>query len=260
MALVGFGSSLMMPYVPPVNPELKWTWNPFASYIHGIRSMRATSKDSRGRSVLWTAVLIWAAFWMVAIVVLAIVPEYQAPLHLSSGEASGLLAALGIGLVFGCLGVAVISGKRIRPWFVPIGALGMGAVMFALGLLPASEKTSPLWLLWVGLILAGFFGGFFLVPLMAIQQALAVSGLRARVLGTANAMSFLLMAIASFLYLMAVKYLPVHPSRFLMVCGVGMGLLAIWSLTGGRSIFNVRNYPDQVGEAPDSSAGASEPS
>lgn len=239
MALVGLGSSLMMSYVPPVNPELKWTWNPFSGYIHGIRSMRATAKDSHGRSTLWAAVLIWAAFFMVAIVVLAIVPEYQAPLHLSTGETSLLLAALGVGLVIGCLGVALISGKRIHPWFVPIGALGMGAVMFALGTLPASEKTSPLWLLLVGLIIAGIFGGFFLVPLQAIQQALAVSGDRARVLGTANALSFLAMAIASYLYLMAVKNIPVHPSRFLLVCGVGMGLLALWTLTGGRSIFTV---------------------
>ena len=80
MALLGLFSSLFMTHVKPVNPELKWSWNPFISYIYGIRSMRSTSKDQHGRSILWTTVLIWAMFWMVAIVVLVIVPEYKAPL------------------------------------------------------------------------------------------------------------------------------------------------------------------------------------
>ena len=50
---------------------------------------------------------------MVAIVVLAIVPEYKKPLELSDFETSGLLAALGIGIGIGCIGAAVVSGRRI---------------------------------------------------------------------------------------------------------------------------------------------------
>ena len=125
----------------------------------------------------------------------------------------------------------------------------MGIVTFVLGLIQPSPTATPLWLLWVFLIFAGIFGGFFLVPLQAMQQGLAVSAYRARVLGTANAISFLLMALGSFLYGIVVQFSGIEPSRILLACGVVMGLLGLWTLTGGRCHLRSRAFggPDRVG-------------
>ncbi len=77
MAVIGCASSLVMSYVPPVHPTLPWSWNPFRSYLESIRSMRSTGRNEHGRSSLWYGVLAWSIFFMIAIVVIAIVPEYK---------------------------------------------------------------------------------------------------------------------------------------------------------------------------------------
>ena len=236
MAVAGLLSSLFMPYTPPVHPSLKWSWNPLRSYLESVRSMRATACDKNGRSALWIAVLAWASFFMIAILVLAVVPEYKGPLGLDETQIGGLLAALGVGIGVGCVGAAALSGKNIKLWFVPIGGVLMGAVMIGLGFVPANAESLPYWWLFGTLVVAGIFAGFYIVPLQALQQALAVDAFRARVLGTANALSFLLMAIASLLYAIIVGRGWLTPQQVLIVCGVGMWVLVLW-LVARRQTF-----------------------
>jgi MFS family permease len=248
MAVAGLVASLFMPYTAPVNPGLPWSWDPTKSYRASIQSMRATACDEHGRSALWIAVLAWASFFMIAILVLAVVPEYKEPLGLNETQTGGLLAALGVGIGAGCVGAAVLSGKNIKLWFVPIGGVLMGAVMIGLGFVPIEHLPTglahsveendamvavnverlPYWWLFGTLVVAGIFAGFYIVPLQALQQALAADEFRARVLGTANALSFLLMAIASLFYAIVVGQGWLTPQQVLMLCGGGMLVLVGW--------------------------------
>ena len=295
LAIAGLVSSLMMPRVPAVNPNLPWTWNPFKSYLQSIRSMRMTARDERGRSALWLGVLAWAIFFMIAIVLLAIVPEYRRPLGLNAFDASKLLAAVGLGIGAGCLAAAAISGRRIRLWLVPVGGYLMGGMIILIAVLtmanrvdpgvcgnagvarsavqaeccaelckldpaccaPAwdvscTEKAHELCRLESGitlnrmigmLLLTGFFGGFFIVPLQALQQALAEPAFRARVLGTANALSFFLMAIASALQALVMMIPGVTHDIIMLACGIGALALTTWLLVWGRSMFARRPVP-----------------
>ena len=351
MAVIGCASSLVMSYVPPVNPTLRWSWNPFKSYIESIRSMRSTGCNEQGRSSLWYGVLAWSVFFMIAIVIIAIVPEYKQPLGLDDTTTGYLLAAMGVGIGIGCLTAAACSGNTIRMWFVPAGGIAMGCVLLVLGsipmesthtlstirpadsaavfqidtVIPANAKTGespwvdvhvensgkvPLeisnvlatcdceadtawstdeispgskgefkinlsrvattggpdawtgvvtfvdgvkhtlmitierpirfWVLWGILVCAGIFGGFFIVPLQALQQAVAIPEIRARVLGTANALCFLFMALASSLYAIAVSSFGITPFQMLLVGGVGVILLALWLMTWARVVFDPR--------------------
>ena len=228
MAVIGLVASLFMPYTAPVNPGLPWSWDPTKSYRASIQSMRATACDKHGRSALWIAVLAWASFFMIAILVLAVVPEYKEPLGLSETQTGGLLAALGVGIGAGCVAAAALSGRHIRLWFVPIGGGLMGLIMIGLGFVPAHPETLPYWWLFGTLVVAGIFAGFYIVPLQALQQALAADEFRARVLGTANALSFLLMAIASLFYAIVVGQGWLTPQQVLMLCGGGMLVLVGW--------------------------------
>ncbi|MCH2161618.1 MAG: MFS transporter [Phycisphaerales bacterium] len=253
MAILGLCSSLLMPPVPAVNPGLKWTWNPFKSYLQSIRSIRSTAQDSRGRSSLWIGVLAWAMFYMIAIVVVAIIPEYQQPLGITTGQASTLMGALGIGIGVGCLVAAAISGLHIRLWLVPIGGFAMGIMLLIIGVAtvigleqasvdPAVQEPRTGWLvfLWIFLLLTGFFGGFFIVPLQAMQQALAEPAFRARVLGTTNALSFLLMSLASATQALLMMIPGVTRGILMMGCGLGTLVLTTWMLVWGRSMFSMK--------------------
>jgi acyl-[acyl-carrier-protein]-phospholipid O-acyltransferase/long-chain-fatty-acid--[acyl-carrier-protein] ligase len=177
-----------------------------------------------------------------------------------------LLAALGVGIGLGCVGAAALSGRNIKLWFVPIGGGLMGAVMIGLGFVPidhlptglahsveendsmvamvaVNAERLPYWWLFGTLVVAGIFAGFYIVPLQALQQALAADAFRARVLGTANALSFLLMAIASLLYAIIVGRGWLTPQEVLIVCGVGMWVLVLW-LVARRQTFRGGSFLD----------------
>ncbi len=108
------------------------------------------------------------------------------------------------------------------------------------------ERPIRFWVLRVILVVAGIFGGFFIVPLQALQQAVAIPEIRARVLGTANALCFLFMAVASSAYAVVVSMFGVTPFQMLLVGGVGIILLALWLLTWARVVFDDRLHGPEV--------------
>ena len=85
--------------------------------------------------------------------------------------------------------------------------------------------------------MAGTGAGFFLIPLQTIQQMCSPSGERARVLATANALSFLLMSLASAAYWALVAKAEVSPFHVLVLVGVLMLGITWWIRRGaGRQI------------------------
>ena len=82
---------------------------------------------------------------------------------------------------------------------------------------------------------AGFFAGFYIIPLQALLQKLSPDDERGRFLGTTNAMSFTFLSIASVIY-SALKPLPVFvddPQRIFLVSA---GLMILGAV-------NEQDYP-----------------
>ena len=68
--------------------------------------------------------------------------------------------------------------------FIPFGAIGMAICFTLLGLLtPSFNNVATL------LFCAGFFAGFYIVPLQALLQYLSTDDERGRFFGTSNALS-----------------------------------------------------------------------
>ncbi len=222
-ALIGLGSSLMIRGLSPQQPDLKRRINPFKPYFDAIGAMRP--------GLIWSASLAWAWFYAGGIVVIAVIPEYSAPLGLTMTESSLLLASMGLGIGIGCLLAGRISGSRIRSEFVMWGGFVFGGIFLALGLTPISMLGAPL--LGAALFAAGVAAGFYLIPLQAIQQLCSAPGERARVLATANAISFLLMSIASAGYWALVAKAGVSPFHALVFVGALMVGIASWIRWGG---------------------------
>ena len=122
-----------------------------------------------------------------------------------------------------------------------LGGLGTGLIFCLLGILKPTDLS--FWELWGCLLLAGVTAGFFLIPLQAIQQLCSPAADRARVLGTANAMSFLLMSIASGLYSIVVPTFGLAPTRATFACGILLLTITAWIRFGGGRLILTAKAP-----------------
>lgn len=134
------------------------------------------------------------------------------------------MAVMGSAIGVGCGVAGLISGHRIEPRLIPIGAIGLTLFFVLLGVIPpVMPDLKPM--LRVGLsnvsffvLGAGFFAGFYIVPLQALLQKLSPDEERGRFLGTANAVSFAFMTLAAVAYFGLARIFVVEPQRIFLVC------------------------------------------
>jgi len=220
IALLGLTASLFMPRLDARDPDLIFDWNPFGTYVATIREML-------GRPLFWVA-MAWSFFYMIGMIAILILPDYKDVLGVSATAASILLGVLGISIAIGSVAAGWISGDRIEPRLIPVGAAGMTVFFVLLGLMPLEYFV-------VGglLFAAGVFAGFYIIPLQALLQFLSPTGERGRFLGTANAISFVFSTAGSLMFILARQTLAIPPNRVFLICAglaiVG-GLLLLWPM------------------------------
>ena len=204
IAIFGLIAVLFMPRLQPGDRDLKYDWNPFATYIHAIRDMI--------KGPLLVVALTWGYFYMLAGLALLIIPEYSTVLGVTNQKAAEILGVLGISIGIGSLVAGIISGKRIEPRLVPVGAVGVTLFFMLLGLV---KPTMIRVMIFVGG--AGFSAGFYIIPLQAMMQKLSPDDERGRFLGTANGISFAFFSIASLLFLAIRGWFGNEPQRMFLV-------------------------------------------
>lgn len=250
IAVAGLAAALFLTPLPPGNKNLKYDFNPFSTYLDTIREM-ATSR-------LLMVMMAWGYFYMLAWIALMILPEYSDVLEINRAEASVLMGVMGVAIGIGCAAAGLISGHRIEPRLVPIGAAGM-VIFFAL--LAAVPPTMPAMRPMIRVALsnvsffvlgAGFFAGFYIVPLQALLQKLSPDDERGRFLGTANAVSFTFLTIGALLYLGIRPAFGAAPQHIFYVSS---GLMAVgaafflWRLRGTGIM--IGNRPEQPPAPPE---------
>lgn len=223
LAILGLGGVLFMPKLKAMDPNLKIDWNPFRLYVISLREMSKTP--------LLIVALAWAFFYMIGMMAILILPDYKDLLGVSATKASILLGILGVSIGVGSVLAGLISGKHIEPRMIPVGAIGMTIFFALLG-------TAPLKFGLVGGFIAGagFFAGFYIVPLQALLQHLAPDNERGRFLGTANALSFVMSTVGSLLFLFARKTLEMPSNKVFLICA---GLALVGS---GFLLYRMRTY------------------
>lgn len=217
VAIAGVISVLFLSKLPSGDRHLRFNWNPFQTYIDSIREMSKTR--------LLMVMMAWGYFYLLAGIALFLLPEYTRILNVARFEASVLMAVMGIAIGVGCAVAGLISGHRIEPRLIPIGALGLTIFFVLLGVIPPwMPDLKPM--LRVGLsnvsffvLGAGFFAGFYIIPLQALLQKLSPNGERGRFLGTANAVSFAFMTLSAAVYFVLAKIFVDEPQRIFLVCG-----------------------------------------
>ena len=205
VAVLGLVSILTMPALPAANPALKPKFDVFATYRESIKGMGP---------VLLTVAIAWSGFYMIGMIALLILPEYESILPIGYVGTSLLLGLMGVSIAVSSVAAGFVSGRGIKPRLIPLGATGMAVCFLLLGILEPTVKGVAIL---VGL--AGLSAGFYIVPLQALIQKLSPDGERGRFLGTASAMSFTASSLGAGLFWFFSGPLSVAPNRIFFVCG-----------------------------------------
>ena len=174
IAVAGLAAAFRMPYLRPMKPDLAVKKQFLRFYLESIKSTKGTP--------LLAAAGVSSVFYIIPGVALLALSDYGEILGISRTKAGYLLAILSVGIGIGGVLVGLVSGTQIKPRLILYGSIGMTVSFAALGLVP--NEFAPVA---IAIALAGISAGFFLIPLLAIQQSLAPDNERGRFLGFVNA-------------------------------------------------------------------------
>ena len=204
VAALGTYTSMYMPAAPPQDPAQKIQLN-----IWG--STRDLLKKAATITPVKTSILGISWFWLVGSIYTTQLSTF-AKHYLGDSEAlfSVLLAMFSIGIGIGSILCAKISHNRLNLRLVLVGASGMAVVgvllaIHTFGLPPANPNTTVWQFLSSGehyyllglLVLIGFFGGFFSVPLYTWLQTSSSDSFRAQAVAANNIINGLFMVIGA---------------------------------------------------------------
>jgi acyl-[acyl-carrier-protein]-phospholipid O-acyltransferase/long-chain-fatty-acid--[acyl-carrier-protein] ligase len=159
----------------------------------------------------------------------------------------------------------LISGHHIEPRLIPIGAAGLIVFFLLLAAvtpqLANQQGVMRIALSNVALFIlgAGFFAGFYIIPLQALLQKLSPDDELGRFLGTANAVSFAFMTVAALFYWAVRPAFGNQPQKIFYLCALLMAAGAayfLWHLRGTGILIGSPASPPPGQESADASETA----
>ncbi len=199
VAVFGYLASRRIPPVAPVDPQLRVNWNPLTETWHILQFARANR-------TVFLSILGIAWFWFIGAMYLAQLPNYTR-LTIGGNESvlTMLIVSFSIGIGTGSLLCERLSDRKVEIGLVPFGSIGL--TLFGLDLFlasplaaaPAAGATlmgagdflqSPGgWRVAADIVLAGVFGGFYIVPLYALVQQRSERSHLSRIIAANNIVS-----------------------------------------------------------------------
>ncbi len=231
VAVLGLLLTLMVPYSPPVAPDLVISRNVFAESARNLR-FSAANRD------VFIAMLANSWFWFFGAMILAQFPVYARDvLHGTPEVFAVLLTAFSIGIGAGSLMCERLSGRRLHLGLVPIGALGLS--LFGIDLYFASTQAIPVQVTAASLLvgeqfrilldcfLLGAFGGIYVVPLFALIQTRSEPSHLSRTIGGMNILNALFMVVAALIAMVLLSVGLSVPGIFLFTALANFALLVL---------------------------------
>ncbi len=199
VAVLGYLASRYIPECPPTAPDLKINWNPLSATWEMMKS-------ARRNHTVFLSILGISWFWLLGSVLLAQIPNL-AKVHFNAGPTvvTLILATFTIAVALGSLACERLSGHKIELGIVPLGAIGLSVagidLYFAIGGLDVSVAREwfaflgahGAWRILLDMMLIGFFGGLFIVPLYALIQTRTEASHRARMIAVNNIINAIFM-------------------------------------------------------------------
>ena len=186
IAVLGTLTSLRIARTPAPAAGRAFSWNPFGDVFTGVRRL---ANDR----IMMLAVAGTTFFWFLgALLQMVLLLFGKEALHCTQTQTGLLMASLAVGIGAGSMAAGRLSGEKIEPGLVPVGAFGMAITGFMIAfwihsLVPALFALTVL----------GFMGGLFIVPLNATLQHRPRHDETGRVLATANFVNTIGVMLAS---------------------------------------------------------------
>ncbi len=205
IAVSGYLTSRGVPLAPSQAPTLRIGWNPVTETLRTIRF-------ARENRTVFLSILGISWFWFYGALFLAQFPGLGHEL-LGGDEhvVTVLLAIFSVGIGLGCFLCERLSDGKIELGLVPFGSIGLS--LFALDLFFAAHAAVAqpgtaigvgelvrglrYWRIAADLSLIGVFGGFFVVPLLALVQQRSAPSHRSRIIAGNNIINALFMVVAA---------------------------------------------------------------
>ena len=220
VAIVGTVSSLWIPAVTAAAPAPRMARNPFGEIVAGVVRLRQNR-------VLWLTVMGISYFWFLGTLLQLVMILFGTQVMGLSDTWTGILTTFAaIGIALGSLAAGRLSGDTVELGLAPIGSLGMG--LFALLL---SQSAGSFAFAAFNLMMVGFFGGLFAVPLNALLQQKSGADEKGRVMATNNFLNTVAMVAASATPWLCRDVLGLGPDRILFLFGVFTILASVYVLS-----------------------------
>lgn len=202
LAVLGYLSSRSIPLTPASSPDLKINWNVWSETLRNISFLKSNR-------TVFLSVLGISWFWFLGATYLVQLPSYTKTVLGGDEEVVTLLLTLfTIGIGSGSLLCNWLSGNKVELGLVPFGSIGLtlfGVDLYLSGPAIAPDitlglvdflNTSP-WRLVADIVLTGFFGGLYIVPLFALVQQRSDPEHLSRIIAGNNILNALLMVLSA---------------------------------------------------------------
>ncbi len=201
-AVAGYLSSRYIPVTPSLNESIKINWNVFAETCRNIKFLKSNR-------TVFLSILGVSWFWFLGATYLVQLPNYtKTTLGGDEQVVTFLLTLFTLGIGSGSLLCNWFSGKKIEIGLVPFGSIGL--TVFGIDLYFSQPEVVPA--MTIGLVeflsldnlrlvfdvvIIGFFGGLYIVPLMALVQQRSDPEHLSRVIAGNNIINALLMVFSA---------------------------------------------------------------
>ena len=201
-AIAGYLSSRSIPDTPSLNKDLKINWNFFSETYRNIKFLKSNR-------VVFLSILGVSWFWFLGATYLVQLPNYtKTTLGGNEQVVTLLLTLFTLGIGTGSMLCNWLSGKKIEIGLVPFGSIGL--TLFGIDLYFSQPDVLPTVMLGLkeflsgghfrliaDVVLIGFFGGLYIVPLMALVQQRSEQEHMSRVIAGNNIINALLMVLSA---------------------------------------------------------------
>jgi len=220
IAVAGTLASLGISRVPPSGARKPLRLNPWAEIGSGIR--RLYSEKS-----LWLTVLGISYFWFLgALLKMDIILLGKEVMAIDDLKIGLLVTFLALGIGFGSLAAGRLSGDKVELGLVPLGSIGMGVSLLLLSLAVSSYAGAAM-----ALMLLGFSGGFFIVPLDALIQQRSGREEKGRLIATNNFLNTGGILLASGTFWSSRDLLQIQADTIILVLGFFTLIATVYILT-----------------------------
>jgi len=235
VAISGYMSARAIPITPVVQEDLQVNWNIFSQTWR-------TLKLTRSNKTVFHCVVGISWFWFIGSTYMVQLPLYTRKILGGDPTVFNMLIGLFcVGIGVGSVLCEKLSHHRIETALVPLGAIGLTLfgidLYFSTPALINQELVGyKVWLAdishWrsvIDIVGIGVFGGFYIVPLLAVVQQRSERGILSRVIAGNNILNAIFMVLAALFAMLVLVVIGLKEDELFLLIAV-MNILVIGTL------------------------------